>query len=75
MAVDFLDKNDQNLNVEDSIDIGDLGIGYATVAHGVAPVNLDKVPNFDDKNDGRWFLGLYSNQSDEVKVRHTGKAV
>jgi hypothetical protein len=71
----FSDKNDQNLNVEDSIDIGDLGIGYATVAHGVAPVNLDKASNFDDKNDGRWFLGLYSNQSDEVKVRHTGKAV
>ena len=71
----FLDKNDKNLNIEDSIDIGDLGIGYATVAHGVDPVNVDKEPNFDDKNDGRWFLGLYSNQSDEIKERHTGKPV
>jgi hypothetical protein len=71
----FLDKNDKKLNIEDSIDTGDMGIGYATVAHGVDPVNLEKEPDLNDKNDGRWFLGLYSNQSDEVKERHTGKAV
>ena len=39
------------------------------------PVNLNKEPDFDNKNDGRWFLGLYSNQSDEVKDRHTGSAI
>lgn len=71
----FLDKKNQNYNVEDFINVGDLGIGYATVAHGVAPVNLNKEPDFDNKNDGRWFLGLYSNQSDEVKDRHTGSAI
>tara|TARA_Y100000590_G_scaffold469544_1_gene658186 strand:+ start:552 stop:1436 length:885 start_codon:yes stop_codon:yes gene_type:complete len=63
------------INIEDSIDIGDIGIGYATVYHGVAPVNIDKKPNWEDLNDGRWFLSMYSNQSDEVKSRHTGYAV
>ena len=69
----ILDKNNKKLNVENHIDVGDMGIGYATVAHGVDPVNVDKDPNINDKNDGRWFLGLYSNQSDEVENRHTGK--
>lgn len=71
----ILDKNDQKINIEDNIDIGDMGIGYATVAHGVDPVNINKEPNLNDKTDGRWFLGLYSNQSDEVKERHTGKPI
>ena len=26
-------------------------------------------------NDGRWFLSMYSNQSDEVKSRHTGHSI
>ena len=63
------------MSVEDSIDIGDIGIGYASVYHGVAPVNIDKKPKWEDMNDGRWFLSMYSNQSDEVKSRHTGYAV
>ena len=63
------------INVEDSIDVGDLGIGYGTVYHGVAPVNIDKKPNWDDMNDGRWFLSMYSNESDEAKSRQTGYAV
>ena len=57
------------------VDIGDIGIAYATVYHGVAPVNTFKEPNWDDMNDGRWFLSLYSNESDEVKSRHTGYTV
>ena len=71
----LLGKNDEILETEDKIDIGDIGIGYATVYHGVAPVNLDKEPDWDDVNDGRWFLSLYSNQSDEVKDRHTSQSV
>ena len=26
-------------------------------------------------NDGRWFLSMYSNQSDEVEKRHTGHSI
>lgn len=66
-------SGDEVVEVEDQIDVGDLCIGYATILHGVAPVDKDKEPNWD-KGDGRWFLSLYSNESDEVANRHTGRA-
>ena len=43
--------------------------------HGVAPVNVDKEPNWSDVNDGRWFLSLYSNETDIHKKRHTSSGV
>tara|TARA_B100001123_G_C15254071_1_gene1003938 strand:- start:907 stop:1803 length:897 start_codon:yes stop_codon:yes gene_type:complete len=71
----LIDKFSNIVEVENNIDVGDLGLGFATVQHGVAPVNLTKKPNWEDMNDGRWFLSMYSNQSDEVKVRHTGQSI
>ena len=71
----LLGENDEVIETEHMIDVGDIGIGYATVYHGVAPVNIDKEPDWNNINDGRWFLSLYSNQSDEVKVRHTSTSV
>ncbi len=62
---------DKVVEIEDQIEIGDAGIGYATVCHGVAPVDRDKEPNWE-LDDGRWFLSMYSNASDEVPNRHTG---
>ena len=55
-------------------DEGDLGLGVATVKHGVSKID----PNFTGEIDwngpsGRWFLGLYSNDSDHVKNRITVK--
>ena len=67
----LIGENDEIIEVEDSIDIGDIGISYATICHGVAPVNTNNKPNWEDVNDGRWFLSMYSNESDEVKTRHT----
>jgi len=67
----LIGKNDKIVEVEDLIDVGEVGIGYATVYHGVAPVNTNKQPNWDDVNDGRWFLSMYSNESDIYKNRHT----
>ena len=55
------------VDVEKYIDVGDIGIGFATIIHGVAPVDKKSDPNWDDINNGRWFYSLYSNQSDEVK--------
>ena len=63
------------VEVEQLIDAGDVGIGYSTVYHGVAPVNVDKEPNWDDINDGRWFLSMFSNESDERKNRITSSSV
>jgi len=65
---------DKVIEVENEIDVGDICIGYATVYHGVAPVDRHKEPNWES-DDGRWFLSMYSNESDEVANRHTGHAV
>tara|TARA_B100001063_G_scaffold3693_1_gene2710 strand:+ start:3582 stop:4463 length:882 start_codon:yes stop_codon:yes gene_type:complete len=67
----LIDKNNKVVEVEHLIDTGDVGIGYSSIYHGVAPVNTYKSPNWDDLNDGRWFLSMYSNSSDEVKSRVT----
>ena len=70
-----LSKKNKILDVEKKINIGDMGLGYATIIHGVAPVNRKIEPDLNDPKDGRWFLSMYSNQSDEVKIRHTGYSV
>ena len=61
----FVDKNNIE-SVENNIEGGDIGIALATVCHGVAPVE-----GLHNSSEGRWFLSLYSNESDEVKNRHT----
>lgn len=67
-------KGDKVVQVEDGIEVGDVGIGYATVYHGVAPCNRDDEPKWDSPA-GRWFLSMYSNASDEYPDRHTGHPV
>jgi len=66
--------NDEVMDGERDVEIGDIGIGYATVYHGVAPCNRGVEPSWTDSS-GRWFLGLYSTVSDEVPDRHTGHPV
>ena len=65
---------DKVVELEDKIDIGDVCIGYATVYHGVAPADRHKEPDWELDN-GRWFLSMYSNESDEIPNRHTGHPV
>ena len=67
-------RKDEVVEAEDGIDVGDIGIGYATVYHGVAPCNRFKSPDWNTM-DGRWFLSMYSNASDEYPDRHTGHPV
>jgi hypothetical protein len=67
-------KKDKPLEMESYVNVGDICVGYATVCHGVAPCDRDKEPSWD-KDDGRWFLSMYSTASDEVPDRHTGHPV
>ena len=46
----------------------------ATIYHGVAPCDRNVEPDWNSPA-GRWFLSMYSNDSDEVKYRHTGHPV
>ena len=81
----LIDKDDKPVNIEDKIDIGDMCFCYASVYHGVAPCECTCVrqPNGDHHpqcidwtaDDGRWFLSLYSNASDEMVDRHTASPV
>ncbi len=71
----LIDKKNQIVEVESKINKGDVGIGYSTVYHGVAPVNTNKNPNWEDMNDGRWFLSMFSNESDEKKNRITSSSL
>lgn len=71
-----LDDQNEVMDLEGVIGVGDMAIGLATIKHGVAPVD----PWFEGSVDwfadrGRWFLGLYSNDSDMVKHRKTGSRV
>ncbi len=70
-----VDKNKITIDMENIIDIGDFGISYATVLHGVAPVDPHKKEVEWNKTSGRWWLGLYSIDSNEIQNRHTGQAV
>lgn len=65
----LLDEAGQKVFLEDRVEVGDMCIGYATVHHGVDA--CEGVPDWD-ADDGRWFLSIYSNASDEVANRHTG---
>ena len=51
-----------------------MAFGFATVVHGVAAVDPHKSVDWGVMQ-GRWFLGLYSVSSDEVKIREVGHAV
>lgn len=67
-----LDQKDRPVEIEDAIEVGDACIGAATIVHGVSPCDRGKKADWN-ATDGRWFLSLYSNASDEVPRRHTGR--
>jgi len=67
-----LDKNKKQCDLENFIDEGDMIIGMATIKHGVDLID----PGFKEKinwygTQGRWFLSLFTNDSDTVKNRIT----
>jgi len=69
----FLDQNRNKINSEKNIDVGDIGIFYASMIHGVDSVNIFK--NQDPTKSGRWWIGLYSPESDHVKNRKTSNPI
>ena len=66
----FRDKKNKKLNIEDQLEIGDSVIFYGSIVHGVDVV--DKHKKLDWKSyKGRWFVGMFVNDSDHVKNRTT----
>lgn len=72
----FFKKKKKKINVEKRIDIGDIGIFYNSVIHGVDPVKINKnIKNIRADLRGRWWCGLYSPDSDCKKNRKTSKSI
>ena len=60
----------EKVDFEERFDVGDMVCSYPTVVHGVEPVDSDK-PREWSSIEGRWFLGLYSNDSNHIQKRQT----
>jgi len=65
-----LGSNNEHIDLEDKFEVGDIYILYPTVEHGIETINQGAEIDWD-ADDGRWFMGLYSNASDHMKNRHT----
>lgn len=71
-----VDQQGDHIDAEPFIGLGDMAFGYATVHHGVKKIDPESHRKYDPHNPmGRWFLGLYSNDSDEKKNRITSYRV
>jgi len=68
----FKTRDNTNLNLESRLDIGDSVSFYGSIIHGVEAVDPKK--NLDwTSYDGRWFIGMFVNDSDHVLNRATAK--
>ena len=66
----FRDKKNKKINIEKKLEIGDSVMFYGSIIHGVDVV--DKHKKLDWKSyDGRWFVGMFVNDSNHVKNRET----
>ena len=80
-GVDFLDggiylvdSKKKKFSLENHVGVGDLSFGFGTIYHGV-DIPKPIVGKDDDEYLGRWWIGLYSSESDYTKDRHTGRPV
>ncbi len=69
----FFYNEKKKIEAENQIDVGDCGIFYATLKHSVDPVILldKKLTSEEEKIKGRWWIGLYSPESNHNKTRNT----
>ena len=68
----FRDSSNNKINLEKQLEIGDSVMFYGSIIHGVEPVDPSK--KIDWKSyEGRWFIGMFVNDSDHVKNRITAK--
>lgn len=71
----FFNKEDQMVSVESKIKTGDIGLFYGSVRHCVEPVEVEESMQKNIDTDGRWWMGLYSPESDESDTRHTSSRI
>lgn len=68
----FKNAKKRVINIENKLDIGDSVMFYGSIVHGVEKVDPSKKLNWKS-NAGRWFIGMFVNDSNHVKDRITAK--
>ena len=72
-------SNGEKQNLENTIEAGDMGVCCAEVTHGVDPTHGSPHSHGGEiaasASGSRWFLGLYTNDSDEKTTRKTSTPV
>lgn len=68
----FRDKYNKKLNIENNLEVGDSVMFYGSIVHGVDTVDKSKKLNWKSYA-GRWFVGMFVNDSNHVKNRITAK--
>ena len=66
------DFSPEKINIEKRLQEGDAVIFYGSIAHGVEKVDPKEKLSWKS-NKGRWFIGMFVNDSDHVKNRMTAK--
>ena len=72
-----LDKNKVKIDIENFIDEGDISLFCPTIEHGVDSIDYNSENNNYDWNSGvgRWWMGLFTNDSNEKKHRKTSSSL
>jgi len=70
----FIDFNNQKVDMENDVEIGDMQIYYPTVMHGVETINEGTNVNWNSIR-GRWWLGPFTNSTEHEIKRQTGFGV
>ena len=68
----FKSSKTKKVNIENKLEIGDGVMFYGSIAHGVEKVDPKEKLSWKS-NKGRWFIGMFVNDSDHVKNRMTAK--
>jgi hypothetical protein len=68
----FKSSKSNKINIEKRLDIGDGVMFYGSIVHGVDKVDPREKLVWNS-NKGRWFIGMFVNDSDHVKNRMTAK--
>ncbi len=68
----FKSSHTKKVNIEKRLEIGDSVIFYGSIAHGVEKVDPNEKLSWKS-NKGRWFIGMFVNDSDHVNNRVTAK--
>jgi len=68
----FKSSKTKKNNLEKRLELGDAVIFYGSIAHGVEKVDPQEKLSWKS-NKGRWFIGMFVNDSDHVHDRLTAK--